>query len=143
MLASTWLISACSGSALRAALRYLLMHLFGGALLLAGIVWLSHESGSLVVGRLPLSGAGWLILLGFAVNAAIPPLHTWIADAYPEATPAGSVFLSAFTTKAAVYLARQISPAPKYCSLPAPWRSMALSLRRWRTTSGASFHIIS
>lgn len=110
-LASTWVIlSARTGPALRAALRYLLMHLFGGALLLAGILWHIHDSGSLVVARLSLGGSAWLILLGFAVNAAIPPLHAWIADAYPEATPTGSVFLSAFTTKAAVYILARAFP---------------------------------
>jgi len=114
-LASTWVIlSARTGPARRAAWRYLLMHLFGGALLLAGILWHIHESGSLVVARLSLSGAAWLILLGFAVNAAIPPLHAWIADAYPEATPTGSVFLSAFTTKAAVYVLARVFPGTEF-----------------------------
>ena len=50
------------------------------------------------------TAGGWLILIGFAVNAAIPPLHAWLSDAYPEATVTGSVFLSAFTTKTAVYV---------------------------------------
>ncbi|MBM4297394.1 MAG: hypothetical protein FJ143_06595 [Deltaproteobacteria bacterium] len=63
-----------------------------------------------MVAPLKLSGAAWLMLLGFAVNAAIPPLHAWIADAYPEATPTGSVFLSAFTTKAAVYVLARVFP---------------------------------
>ena len=30
-------------------------------------------------------------------------LHGWLTDAYPEATPTGTVFLSAFTTKVAIY----------------------------------------
>ena len=110
-MASVWLIlSARSGLSTRAALRYLLMHLFGGAALLAGILWHIHDTASLAFERLPVSGAGWLIFLGFAVNAAIPPLHAWIADSYPEATPTGSVFLSAFTTKAAVYVLARTFP---------------------------------
>ncbi|GAH52052.1 unnamed protein product, partial [marine sediment metagenome] len=44
-----------------------------------------------------------LILFGFALNAAVPPLHGWLADAYPEGTVTGTIFLSAFTTKTAVY----------------------------------------
>ena len=44
-----------------------------------------------------------MILIGFLVNAGAPPLSAWIADAYPEASPSGTVFLSAFTTKTAVY----------------------------------------
>ena len=48
--------------------------------------------------------AGWLVLGGFAINAAVVPLHAWLSDAYPEAGVTGSVFLSAFTTKTAVYV---------------------------------------
>lgn len=84
--------------------RYFLVHLFGGNVLLAGI-WLSaSRDSSLAFGPFtPDAVASWLILLGFAVNAAVPPLHAWLPDAYPEATVPGSVFLSAFTTKTAVY----------------------------------------
>jgi multicomponent Na+:H+ antiporter subunit D len=52
-----------------------------------------------------LQGPGaYFILLGFCINAAVPPLHAWLADSYPEATVTGAVFLSAFTTKTAVYV---------------------------------------
>ena len=86
-----------------AALRYLLVHLTGGALLLAGIVVHLATGGDPAVGPLAARGPGLFVLLGFAVNAAVPPLHAWLPDAYPESSPAGSVFLSAFATKAAVY----------------------------------------
>ncbi|HEX2129981.1 MAG TPA: proton-conducting transporter membrane subunit, partial [Actinophytocola sp.] len=46
---------------------------------------------------------GWLIFIGFGIKAGFPLLHNWITDAYPEATVTGTVFLSAFTTKVAVY----------------------------------------
>jgi len=103
-VASAWLIfTARTAQSGQAGMRYLLFHLLGGGVLLAGIIWQTHESGSLAFNRLDSAGPGWLILLGFAVNAAIPPLHPWLADAYPEAPVTGSVLLSAFTTKAAVY----------------------------------------
>jgi multicomponent Na+:H+ antiporter subunit D len=103
-VASAWLIfTARTAQSGQAGMRYLLFHLLGGGVLLAGIIWQAHESGSLAFNRLDSAGPGWPILLGFAVNAAIPPLHPWLADAYPEAPVTGSVFLSAFTTKAAVY----------------------------------------
>jgi len=54
--------------------------------------------------------AFWLILLGVAINAAIPPLHAWLTDSYPEATLTGSVFLSGFTTKVAVYVLVRVFP---------------------------------
>ena len=38
------------------------------------------------------------------VNAGAPPLSAWLPDAYPEASWSGMVFLSAFTTKTAVYV---------------------------------------
>jgi len=103
-VASAWLIfTARTGQSGQAGMRYLFFHLLGGGVLLAGIIWQAHESGSLAFNRLDSAGPAWPILLGFAVNAAIPPLHPWLADAYPEAPVTGSVFLSAFTTKAAVY----------------------------------------
>ena len=43
-------------------------------------------------------------MIGFCVNAAVIPLHAWLPDAYPEATVTGAVFMSAFTTKTAVYV---------------------------------------
>ena len=50
------------------------------------------------------------MLIGFCVNAAVVPLHAWLPDAYPRATITGAVFMSAFTTKTAVYvLARGFS----------------------------------
>lgn len=86
--------------------RYLLVHMAGGVALLAGIVMHHHATGSFAFDLLDvanLSPAGWLILIGFLLNAAVPPLHAWLPDAYGEATFSGSVFLCAFTTKTAVY----------------------------------------
>jgi multicomponent Na+:H+ antiporter subunit D len=93
-----------------AAFRYLLVHATGGAMLLAGIVWHVSTGGDLRVGALSVRGPGTLVLLGFAINAAIPPLHAWLTDAYPESSPAGSVFLSAFATKSAVYALARVFP---------------------------------
>lgn len=94
-----------------AALRYIMVHVVGGLLLLAGIVIYVQERGTLEVGHIGLDGpGGWLIFLGIGLNAAIPPLHAWLQDAYPEATVTGAVFLSAFTTKSAVYLMARTFP---------------------------------
>jgi len=88
----------------RAGTRYLLVHLFGGSVLLAGILWHFTDTGSLLFDRFDYGPAAYLILFSFSLNGAIPPLHAWLADAYPEGTITGSVFLSAFTTKTAVYV---------------------------------------
>ncbi|MCA1987133.1 MAG: Na(+)/H(+) antiporter subunit D [Desulfovibrio sp.] len=88
-----------------AGFRYFLVHAVGGLLLLAGIVLRVHHTGSLAFGPIGLdSPGGLLIFLGFGVNAAWPLLHAWLPDAYPNASPTGTVFLSAFTTKGAVYV---------------------------------------
>ncbi len=104
-LGSTLVIwSAGTHSAYRASMRYLLVHLLGGVILMAGIVAYVVETGSTqFVAMTADSAATWLILAGFLVNAGAPPLSAWIADAYPEASPSGTVFLSAFTTKTAVF----------------------------------------
>ncbi|MDD2557728.1 MAG: proton-conducting transporter membrane subunit [Desulfuromonadaceae bacterium] len=89
----------------RAGLRYLLIHLAGGVALLAGIGALAAAGGSLELGRLAPGGyAYWLILAGILLNAGAPPFSFWVADAYPQASPSGMVFLSAFTTKTAVFV---------------------------------------
>lgn len=96
--------SAGEGAAYRAARRYLMVHLLGGVLLFAGVVGHIGQTGEVAFVRMTLdSPAQWLILGGFLVNAGAPPLSAWLPDAYPEASFSGTVFLSAFTTKTAVY----------------------------------------
>ena len=87
-----------------AGMRYLIIQIISGVLLLAGALILYGQSGSLRFEHIGLSGAGsMLIFIAFGIKCAFPLLHNWLTDAYPEATPTGTVFLSAFTTKVAVY----------------------------------------
>jgi multicomponent Na+:H+ antiporter subunit D len=104
-VASTFLILAGRKATSPAAgQRYLMVHLAAGSALLLGILLIVRADGSLAFGQLWDHGvASWLVLLALCVNAAVPPLHAWLPDAYPESSVSGSVFLSAFTTKAAVY----------------------------------------
>lgn len=104
-IASTFVIwSGRSKEAIDAGFRYLMVHLFGGAALLTGIAIYASQTGSIVFGPLEGGGAGfWFILVGFMLNAAVPPLHPWLPDAYPAASVTGAVFLTAYTTKSAVY----------------------------------------
>jgi len=92
-----------TADARRAGFRYLLVHAFGGSALMAGVLWHFTSTDSLLFTHFEGSIASYLILFGFALNAAVPPLNAWLPDAYPEGTVTGSVFLSAFTTKVAVY----------------------------------------
>lgn len=95
----------CGGtSAARAAgIRYAIMHLLGGVVLKIGIIGVVVNTGSIQIQPiLATDFSTWMILIGILINAAAPPVSAWLADAYPEASPTGSVFLSAFTTKTAV-----------------------------------------
>jgi multicomponent Na+:H+ antiporter subunit D len=91
---------------LGAGYRYLLVHMAGGVALLAGILLHYQATHSLAFVAFDVdhpTAATWLVMVGFILNAAVPPLHAWLPDAYGEATFNGSVFLCAFTTKTAVY----------------------------------------
>ena len=91
-------------SAIRAGTRYLIVQITSGVLLFAGAMVQYYQTGSLAFEFIGLEGiSGWLIFLAFGIKSAFPLLHNWLTDAYPEATPTGAVFLSAFTTKVAVY----------------------------------------
>lgn len=92
--------------AVAAGFRYLLVHLVGGLCLFGGIVLYWSRTGSVTFGDMSAhagTAAFVLILIAFLLNAAVPPLGAWLPDAYPEATATGAVFLTAFTTKSAVY----------------------------------------
>jgi multicomponent Na+:H+ antiporter subunit D len=90
-------------AARRAGIRYVIMHLVGGIVLKIGIEGLMIHTGSVEIRALTLDSFDtWMIFLGLLVNAAAPPISAWLPDAYPESTPTGGVWLSAFTTKTAV-----------------------------------------
>ena len=95
----------------QAGYRYALVHITGGVVLLFGIIIYAMSQGSIEVTNIGLNGFGtYLIFLGFGVNAAWPFMHAWLPDAYPESSVAGTVFLSAFTTKTAVYVLARTFP---------------------------------
>ena len=100
--------------------RYLLVHTFGGLLLLAGIILRYKATGGDLSFNLltdvangqqgfsfhnlfNVSLPSFLIMLGFILNAGVPPLHAWLPDAYGEASVPAAVFMCAFTTKTAIY----------------------------------------
>ena len=91
----------------RAAMRYLLVQVLSGVLLLAGAAVIAGHTGSLAFERMTFGGPDnlgvWLVFIAFGIKAAFPFLNGWLQDAYPEATATGTVALSAFTTKLAIY----------------------------------------
>ena len=111
--ASAYLVFAERGRpAIRAGFRYLMVHIAGGLALLGGIVLHGSATGSLLFGPIEgeIGSGAYLILVAFLLNAAVPPLNAWLTDAYPEATVTGAVFMSAFTTKTAVYVLARAFP---------------------------------
>lgn len=89
----------------KAAFRYILVHGFGGNMLLVGIIAYITRYG-LEIQNLTgqYSFIFWMMFVGVAINAAVPPINSWMPDAYPESTIGGTVFLGSFTTKAAIYV---------------------------------------
>lgn len=118
-IASTIIVwsSTISGSR-RAGLRYAAMHFFGGLLMLEGVsLYVANHSDVIAplvldVAQLsfPTDLGAIFILLGVMVNLAAPPFSAWLADTYPKASPSGAIFLSAITTKTAVYVALSLFP---------------------------------
>lgn len=86
-----------------AGIRYAIMHLLGGVILKVGIEGVAVHTGSIDVQSMLVTNFDTaMILIGILINAAAPPISAWLSDAYPESSPTGSVFPSAFTTKTAV-----------------------------------------
>ena len=110
---SVFLVWARRTPAARASgFRYLIVQVFSGVLLLAGaLAWL-RQTGSLEFVFMGLDGgvATGLVFTAIGIKSAFPLLHNWVTDAYAEATPGGTVFLSAFTTKVAVYALARAFP---------------------------------
>lgn len=104
-LASVFLIWARRTSrAYRAGMRYLLVQITSGLLLMAGALVHYNATGSIAFNQLGMATPGGvLIFFGFGIKAAFPLLHNWLQDAYPEATVTGTVVLSIFSTKMAIY----------------------------------------
>ena len=98
-------------AAYSAGMRYLIMQVLSGVILLVGALFYIAETGSVAFDFIGLDSiAGWLIFIAFGIKCAFPFAHTWLTDAYPEATPTGTVILSAFTTKVAVYALARAYP---------------------------------
>ena len=105
LASSTVIFSAGTGTARAAGIRYLMIHLLGGVVLMAGIAGEVSATGSIAfTSMLPDTLPRALILAGFLLNTGAPPFSAWVPDSYPEASYSGMVFLSAFTTKTAVYV---------------------------------------
>jgi multicomponent Na+:H+ antiporter subunit D len=95
----------------RAAYRYLLVHVLGGVLLLAGLTIHIASGGSTAFDEIELAGPGaWLMFIGFGINCAWPVIGSWLTDTYPEASYGGLIFMATYTTKTAIYVLARTFP---------------------------------
>ncbi len=104
-IASVFLIWARrTEGAFHTGMRYLIIQIGSGVILIAGVALYYRDTGSIAFENMTLGSLGtWLIFLSFGIKAAFPLLHNWLQDSYPAATITGTVILSAFTTKLAIY----------------------------------------
>lgn len=129
-----------------AAYRYILMHVFGGAMLIGGVIINYVATGSLTVGPVTDELAFLLLFIGIGVNAAFIPFHTWLPDSYPRATYAGAVFLSVYTTKTAIYvLARTFEGAESVAIMGGVMAIYGVTMALMQTDARKllSYHIVS
>lgn len=85
-------------------LRYLAVQIGSGVILIAGVVLFYFETGSIAFDTMTLGSiATWMIFVALGIKCAFPFFHSWLLDSYPAGTITGTVILSAFTTKLAIY----------------------------------------
>ena len=88
----------------RSAFRYILIQVGSGMFLLAGAILLMSETGNAEFKNFDINSLyGQLIFIAFGIKAAFPLLNGWLQDSYPEASEIGTVALSTFTTKLAIF----------------------------------------
>ncbi len=111
-ISSVFLIWQGGDKAYHAGIRYLVIQVFSGVLLLAGaVMYAGANGGDFIFGYIGINAPGaWLLLIGMGIKAGFPMLHMWMQDAYPKASITGTVILSAFTTKFAIYALARAFP---------------------------------
>lgn len=102
-LSSVFIVWRGGAKSYAAGMRYFAMHILSGVLLLAGAILYGQTHG-MAFNHIGIETTGGkLILLAFGIKAGFPLLHNWIQDAYPKSSVTGTVILSVFTTKVAIY----------------------------------------
>ena len=88
----------------KSAFRYIVIQVTSGMFLLAGTLILLNNEGNALLTKFDIDTLyGQLIFIAFGIKAAFPLLNGWLQDSYPEASEIGTVALSTFTTKLAIY----------------------------------------
>ncbi|RKZ90593.1 MAG: NADH dehydrogenase subunit [Candidatus Parabeggiatoa sp. nov. 1] len=111
--ASYLIMTHPGGKAADAAFRYLIYAMGGAMAILAGLILIYVQVGSLdyaafweALPNLPTEVLWALVLLlggGFSVKMAIMPFHLWQADAYAETPGANAAFVSAIAARMGLF----------------------------------------
>ena len=124
-----------------AAMKFLIYTAVSGALMLAtflGMVWLTHSTSfdisaistqtlSATLQIILLSG----ILLGFGIKIPLIPFHTWLPDAYVEASAPVAIILGGVLAKLGTYGILRFGLS----LFPDAWGTLAPSLAIWGSIS--------
>lgn len=104
-LSSVFLVWKGGEGSFNAGIRYLAIHVLSGVLLLAGaVIYGQSNGGDYTFGNIGIDAPGGvLMLIAMGIKCGFPLLHNWIQDAYSKSSITGTVILSAFTTKLAIY----------------------------------------
>jgi NADH-quinone oxidoreductase subunit M len=100
-----------------AAVKFVIYTMAGSILMLVGIIWLYHATGSFDLPHIQevlasdlnlVDQRGEMLLflaffVAFAIKVPLFPLHTWLPDAHVEAPTAGSVMLAGILLKMGTY----------------------------------------
>jgi len=111
-ISSVFLVWQGGQHAYAAGVRYLVIQVLSGVLLLAGaVIYAGSKGGDFTFGYIGLDAPGaWLLLIAMGIKAGFPMLHMWMQDAYPKASITGTVILASFTTKFAIYALARAFP---------------------------------
>jgi len=111
-ISSVFLVWQGGQHAYAAGIRYLVIQVLSGVLLLAGaVIYANSQGGDFTFGYIGVDApGGWLLLIAMGIKAGFPMLHMWMQDAYPKASITGTVILASFTTKFAIYALARAFP---------------------------------
>lgn len=105
-----WVAQDEKQESLRAGGTYLAVAVIGGLVMLMGIFLLQHQTGTLMIHRLPaacegknLYAAALCMFVGFGAKAGAYPIHIWLPKAHPVAPAPASSLLSGILTKTGIF----------------------------------------
>ncbi len=146
-----WVLHDETDGSLAAAKTYLATAIFGGMIMLLGLVFLYEHTETLAIAEIadavadmpktPKFISGLLLLFGFAAKAGMIPLHIWLPKAHPVAPAPASALLSGVLTKVGIYGIVTVSVTMFYANVE--WGKLLLILGVITLLLGAFMALVS